>query len=263
MAKTEVAEVKNTAVGDVGDFDQFAGQGFENVGSDDLLVPRLTILQQLSPQLKKKDVQYIESAEEGDICEVGTGQLFKGSVLFLPVYYKKVYIEWAPRSSGKGIVEIHDSPETLDRTTPDDKGRPVLENGNYIGETAQWFGLNLTAGRQRCFIGMASTQLKRSRKWMTMATGEKLQRADGSEFTPPLWYRSYVLGAADDGNAEGDWKSWTIERGPAMPELDVGVDWKTIKAEAIEFRESLVRGDAKGDMRDVSPAEGESDEGAM
>src|SRR5690554_4094010 len=121
-------------------FQQNAGAGLDNVTASDMLVPRLTILQSLSPQLKKRDSAYIEGAEVGDICDVGTGQLYKDGIMFLPVYYRKDYLEWAPRSSGGGLVDIHSDPSILDKTTRNDKKQPVLDNGNLIQETAQFFG---------------------------------------------------------------------------------------------------------------------------
>lgn len=234
-------------------FQQQAGAGLDNVTASDMLVPRLTLLQSLSPQLKKKDSAYIDGAEIGDICDVGTGQLFKSSIMFLPVYYRKDYLEWAPRQSGGGLVQIHSDPSVLDQTQRNDRNQPILPNGNLIAETAQFYGFNLSADRQMCFLPMASTQLKKARKWITLAAGEKLKRADGSEFTAPLFYRAYELGSAEESNAQGEWAGWTVNRGPALPEMDFGgTPWQTIAKQAAEFRLQIMAGDAKGDVSDMN-----------
>lgn len=241
-------------------FQQNAGAGLDNVTASDMLVPRLTILQSLSPQLKKRDSAYIEGAEVGDICDVGTGQLYKDGIMFLPVYYRKDYLEWAPRSSGGGLVDIHSDPSILDKTTRNDKKQPVLDNGNLIQETAQFFGFNLSAGRQMCFIPMASTQLKKARKWITLAAGEKLRRADGSEFTAPIFYRAYELSSAEESNAQGEWAGWTVERGPALPEMDFdGMAWQAIAQQAADFRLQVMGGEARGDISDMNSDIGGSD----
>jgi hypothetical protein len=230
-------------------FGAHAGDGLENVTASDMLVPRLTILQGLSPQVKRGKAEYIEGAQEGDICDVGTGELFKGGVLFLPVYYRKDYLEWAPRSSGGGLVNIHSDPSILDECTRNEKKQPILPNGNLIAETAQFFGFNLsTPDRRRCFIPMASTQLKKARKWITLATSEKLKRSDGSEYTPPLFFRTYDLTTANEENAQGSWSGWVINRGPALPELAIGVNWQQLGQDALSFREVLASGDMKGDV---------------
>jgi hypothetical protein len=234
-----------------------AGAGFENVTAADMIVPRLTILQALSPQLKKGKPEYIEGAEEGDIVDVGTGDLFKGPILFLPVYYRKDYLEWAPRNSGKGLVEIHSDAAILDQTTKNERGQPCLSNGNYIAETAQFFGFNLsTPDRRRCFIPMTSTQLKKARKLITLATSEKLKRGDGTEYTPPLFYRAYELGTAHETNSQGEWKGWVVNRGPALPELDLGVNWQQIAGDCLDFRTLLAEGQASGDVASMAEETG-------
>lgn len=258
MAK-DLKKKESTAVVAADDFGAHAGAGLENVGASDLLVPRLTILQALSPQISKKKAEYIEGAQIGSICDVGTGELYDDGVLFLPVYYRKDYLEWAPRASGQGLVNIHHDPAIMDRTTRNEKRQPVLANGNLIAETAQFFGLNLTADGRKCFLPMASTQLKKARKWLTLATGEKLQREDGTYFVPPLFYRCYHLTTAEESNGEGEWAGWKVDRGVTLPELgEEGFDWKEIKAEAEAFLVSLQKGEAKGDVSSLNESGGGS-----
>jgi hypothetical protein len=244
------------------DFSEFAGSGLEGVTANDLLVPRLGILQDLSPQLKKTKAEYIPGAEVGQIADLGTGDLFAEGVWFLPVLYRKDYLEWAPRSSGKGLVNVHSDPAIMDECVRDEKNRPFLPNGNLIAETAQFFGLNLSAGRRMCFIPMSSTQLKKAKRWNTLAMGEKLKRADGSEFTAPLWYRTYRLTTAMESNNDGEWSGWVIARDLALPEITKdghGMDWRSIKEEALKFHDSLIAGRAKADLsEEQAPATEES-----
>lgn len=216
MAKTDLAQTATTDLSQstaADDFGGYAGAGMESATGKDLLIPRLGVLQALSPQVQKKKAEYIENAEIGDIADLGMGEVFKEGVLFLPVLFRKQWLEWAPRDTGKGLVAIHDDPSIMDLTTRNERNSPVLANGNLISETAQFFGLNLSAGRRRCYVPMTSTQLKKARKWLTMAMDEKLARPDGSEFTPPMFYRTYLLGTAEESNSQGDWIGWTVKRG--------------------------------------------------
>lgn len=230
------------------DFEDDAGSGLENVKASDLLVPRLTILQALSPQLNPKKPEYIEGAKVGQICDVGMGEIFPDGVLFLPVYYSKVWLEWAPRSTGKGLVAIHGDDAVMAHTTKNDKKQSILANGNLIAETAQFFGLNVTANFRMCYVPMASTQLKKGRKWLNLATGEKLSRADGSTFDAPLYYRTYTLTTAEESNNEGDWIGWRIDRAPTLPELEsIGIDWRGMKTEAVRLRDLIAAGNVKAD----------------
>ena len=255
MAKA-ITKKKSTAVSVANAFDG-GNTGLENVGANDLLVPRLSILQALSPQISKKKAEYIEGAQIGDICDIGTGEVFNDGILFLPVFYRMDYLEWAPRASGQGLVNIHSDPAILDQTTRNEKKQPILPNGNYIAETAQFFGLNLTAEGRKCFLPMASTQLKKARKWLTLATGEKLTRVDGSTYTPKLFYRCYHLTTAEESNSEGEWAGWKIDRGATLPELEaegVVADWQSIKSDCEGFLETLIKGSANADVASMQPA---------
>lgn len=244
-------------------FEQYASAGLEEVKASDMLIPRLTILQSLSPQLNKKRSEFIEGSEIGSIADVGTGEIFPDGVLFLPVLYRKDFLEWAPRASGKGLVAVHNDPKILDACSRNEKNQPVLPSGNYISETAQFFGLNLSAGRRKCFVPMASTQLKKARRWITLATSEKLNRADGTEFTAPLFYRAYMLTTAEESNAEGEWAGWKIERDVTAVEAaqTLGVPWPIVRGEIVEFLESLQRGEAKADIQE--PGADNGTEGRM
>jgi len=245
LTKAQEAKLPQT---ETDDFAAFAGAGMENVTSNDLLVPRLVILQALSPQVNKRKSEYIDGAEVGMIADVGTGEVYPDGVWFLPVFYRKDYLEWAPRDSGKGLVNIHTDPAILDQTTRNERNQPVLPNGNYIAETAQFFGLNLSAGARMCYVPMTSTQLKKARRWNTLAMGEKLKRADGTEFTAPFFYRTYTLQTSEESNSEGDWFGWKIERSLALPEITDeghGMNWHQLKDDAVQFRESLSKGEAR------------------
>jgi len=260
--KTAVVIKEDTAIAapiSLGGFEEFAGAGMETVTSDDVIVPRLTIIQGLSPQLSKSKPEYIAGAKLGDIADVGMGETFPDGILFLPVMYKKVFLEWAPRASGKGLLNIHDDPAILDQCTRDDKNQPILPNGSTISTTAQWFGMNMSANGRRCFIGMASTQLKKSKKWLTLATSERLKRGDGSEYQAPLFFRTYNLTTNEESNAQGSWYAWTINRSLALPELDIGRPWQEILRDASEFYRMLVAGEVKADTTSLGGDVGETE----
>ena len=260
MGKTPT-KATSTAVADPSqNFEEFAGAGLENVGSSDLLVPRLGILQDLSPQVKERKSEYIEGAKVGMIADLGTGELFPDGIWFLPVLYRKDYLEWAPRDSGKGLIGIHSDPSVLDDCRRNDRNQPINSAGNLIAETAQFYGINLSAGGRLSFIPMTSTQLKKAKRWNTLAMGEKLKRGDGTEYTAPLFYRTYNLTTAEESNNDGDWFGWKIARGPALPEITVelhGMDWRALMETAKDFRESLAKGAARGDLSEQEESSGE------
>lgn len=259
-----VAKKGSTALGNISDFEQAAsgiGSGLENVTGADLLIPRLTILQGLSPQVTRGTPEYDESAKVGMVWDVGLEEGWNDPVPIIPVHYVKQFLEWAPRNSGKGLQGIHDDPAILDKCVRDDKNRMVLPSGNYIAETAQLYCLNVAADFRRSFIPMTSTQLKKARRLLTLASSEKVKRSDGSEFTPPLYYRQYILTTVPESNAEGNWMGWKIERGEPITELP---NWNILLEDIRTFREALTSGRARGDMAEEAHAGGSSNpDGAM
>lgn len=252
MAKTPAASgqqlTPKTASLPATAFAGMGGSGYENVGAADLLIPRLTILQGLSPQVSQGRPEYDPKARVGMIYDVGLQQCFEGPVVFLPVHYNKVWLEWAPRASGKGLVATHDNAEIMDETTPDANNRPTLGNGNYIVETAQLYGLNVSADWRKSFVPMASTQLKKVRRLLTLAMSERLPETNE---VAPLYYRTYELSTVPESNAQGTWMGWKVERGKALPEFP---NWQEILDDVKGFRAMLVAGAARGDLRDVEPA---------
>lgn len=257
--ETSTALATNSA----SDFSDFAGLGMESVKSTDILVPRLGVLQALSPQISSRKPEYIPGAEEGNIADLGVGEVFPEGVIFLPVLYRKDYLEWAPRSTGKGLQAIHSDPSILDQCSPDERNRPILPNGNLISETAQFFGLNLSANGRPCFIPMSGTQLKVARKWMLTATSEKLMRSDGSQFLAPLFYRTYQLTTVATSNNDGEWFLWKVAPHLALPDLPAeGGDWRGVKEMALRFIDQLSAGELKADHQRDEAVES-NNEGAM
>lgn len=242
-------------------FASFAGAGMEDVEASDILIPRISVLQALSPQLNAQKSQFIEGSKPGMICDVGTGELLGDGITFLPLHYAKQWIEWFPRKSGKGLAAIHDNPSILDRCTLNEKRQPFLSNGNYIQETAQFYGLNLSAEGRMCFIPMASTQLKVARKWLTLATSERAVDSSGNSFQPPLFYRAYELGVTNETNAEGDWYGWSVARGPLLTAIE---GWEDMFKRVVQLRDQIKQGQAKADLsQDDSGVVIDHEHGAM
>jgi len=251
MSKTASKEVSvatsSTAVANfIDDPDLWTGNtGFENITASDLLIPRLTILQKMSPQLDESKPEYIEGAKYGDFCDTATREIYK-ELHIIPCFHAITYLEWAPRDSKKGLVKNHGMDSSILKScSPDEKGRQILPNGNLIAKTGTWYVVNLTANRRKNFIPLASTQFKHSSRWLTLATSEKLKRPDGSEFTPKMWFRSWYARTVEEQNAQGSWKSWNFVAGPNSIEIDPS---KNLFRECDEFNKQAQDGFVQGDL---------------
>lgn len=248
MAKSLTTASENSKAVAVAEDDDFfggaGGSGFENVTASDLLIPRLTILQANSPQVTRGQPEYDPDLKPGEIYDTSLKQCFGESVMVIPVHYFKQWLEWAPRASGKGLVHVHETDEIMSQTEKNEKNKDVLKNGNYVAETAQFYVLNLAARGRKSFIAMTSTQLKKARGWLTRAQEEVGVRADGTEFAPKLFYRSYILTTVPESNAEGNWFGWKIEQGPKTQDLE---NFPQLKQILKDFRESIDKGEVQSD----------------
>ena len=210
----EVAEKSSTALTALSVFEEDAGSGLENIGAEDVTVPRLKILQALSPEVNSRDGKYIKDSAAGDITNTVTRELFQGEegCEVIPVTYKRYYLEWQPREDGGGLVKQHTDQAILQQTTKNDKNQDVLENGNYIQTSATHYALVVDGESfQTVMIPMSGTQLKKSRAWNSVASTLKVKAGDGRVFTPPIYSHKYKLTTVPESNDLGNWFGWNIE----------------------------------------------------
>ena len=177
-------------------FEADANAGIENMSQEDLALPFLKVLGQLSPEVNKSHAKYKEGAEPGMIFNTVSSQLFDGSkgIEVVPVHYKRQLVEWQDRGTSTGApVAIHSAEsDIMSKTTRDKSYKDRLPNGNYIENTANHFVLMLGKSPTTALISMRATQLKISRKWNSMMMGIKLQGKNGM-FTPPTYSHIYKL----------------------------------------------------------------------
>ena len=202
-------------------FEADANQGAQNISQEDLALPFLKILGQLSPEVNKRDGKYVEGAEPGKIINTVTNQLFD-TLQVVPVFYKRQYIEWQDRGTSTGApVAIHEADSDIVSTTTRDKSfKDRLPNGNYLENTANHFVILLGSSPTTALISMKATQLKVSRKWNSMMMGIKMQGKNGL-FTPPTYSHIYNLKTVQMSNDKGTWFGWDVSK--VGPVSDQGV----------------------------------------
>lgn len=215
MAKgKEVTVAQETALAERPSWMGEGTRGSEEVGINDVTIPRLSIVQDLSPQHKKNKAEYIEGAAVGMLFDTVTNRLYESSVLFVPVYYRLEWVIWKNRDAGGGFVGAFSTQERAVEAVGDhpnagqmtEKQEPVLE----IQDTAQQFGLLLDPDSPaedprttEIVISMSRSQLKPSRQLNSMiriATGDR-------------WERYYKLSAIEAQNQAGqDYFNWKVEQ---------------------------------------------------
>ena len=103
-------------------FETDAGQGIANITQDDLALPFLKVLGQLSPEVNKRNAKYVEGAEPGMIINTVTNEVYDGEkgIDVVPVYYKRQHIEWQDRGESQGApVKIYEAGDDLPKTQRD------------------------------------------------------------------------------------------------------------------------------------------------
>jgi len=123
---------------------EFAGEGAA-FGADEMQIPFIRALQALSPQLNKKKPEYIDGAEQGDLFNTVTGQVWKGEegVTIIPCYQVTKYLEFTPRDMGGGFRgEISPTNPVLQQTTRQGS-KELLPNGNELVKSDQHYCLVL------------------------------------------------------------------------------------------------------------------------
>lgn len=252
------AKTKSKALVVAQDFE--GGEGFENVTAKDVLLPRLTLLQTTSDQLKKNKPVFIKGASAGEFCDVALNKILPSPLSLIPCFYAMIYLEWAPRGSEKGLIRNYGADASImEKTERDDDNKNVLKNGNYIAETATYFSLYQDEDGDwvQCFLPLASAQLRSSKRWMTKLRSEKIERADGTKFNPSIFYRAWIASPTEESNSKGDWFGWSFEPADPIKEIDPSGE---LLAEAKEFcrqaKVGLVRGDVEGAAKEAHDQEG-------
>ena len=105
-----IKKKENTSMALAGMFEEDSNTGLDNMGADDMALPFLRVLGQLSPEINKRDAKYVEGAEAGMIFNTVTKVAYDGEkgLNIIPCYYKREYVEWSDRGQGTSApVAIH------------------------------------------------------------------------------------------------------------------------------------------------------------
>ena len=216
MSTKEVAKTDESSklpfVTDRPDYVGKGERGQENVGMNDVTIPRLDILQDLSPQAKKRDPAYIEGAEPGLLFNTVSMALYGSAVYFVPVYFKVEWLIWKLQGAGGGFNGAFETEEEA-KAEWDEQGygnvthkKDGADVVSYeIVDTAQHFGLiiNSKGETEQIVCSMSKSKMKVSRQLNTLC-----KMAGGDRFS-----KVYEFTAFADQNAQGQ-DYWNLKVRP-------------------------------------------------
>ena len=221
---TAVAKPASTAVGAALNFEADAGAGLEGADKDSYAIPFLIVLQPLSPVVVDKTVP---GAEAGMIMNSVTQELYGREAFFVPVAFQRRFVRWQSRKKGGGFKGEMSAAEAA--KTRAEGGVNELENRLFIPEpdgsinpelsdkladTRNHFGILLRTADDDfgtpMVLALASTGIRVSKNFLSRIESIKLQRQDGTRYTPPSFSHIYRIGTEQKKNDSGTWFLPTI-----------------------------------------------------
>ena len=238
----DVTKKSNTNVSNIlDDILETAGEGVDYETSE-LQIPFIRVIQALSPQIKKSDAAFIKGAEQGDLFNTVTGEVWKGEegINVIPCYQETKHLEFTPRDQGGGFVgELPAGDPNILKTTRQG-AKETLPSGNELVKSDQHYCmvLNKDGSAQPAIVDMKSTQLKISRRWKTQIAMQKIADKNGVMRTPALFATIWNLKTVEESNDMGTWYNYTVEKVDLVKDKNLFIDAKN-------FRSSVESGAAK------------------
>ena len=236
-----VAKKSNAQLAEVHDlFLEDAGSGVDDLGSEDLAIPFVKILQKMSDELDDLD-----NAKAGDIINSVTKEVTKGKngIRVIPCAYRLEWIEWEPRGTGTGApYAIYHTGDQIPATERSDDNKDMVVDGagRYLERTAQHYVLVVDEDgmTQQALLPMKATQFKKSKQWNSAIKSIKMKDSNGNLFTPPRFSHTWKMTTVSEENKNGSWHGWQIEKDEVISDPDV-------YAEAKHLAQSIQAGEVK------------------
>ncbi len=257
-------QVENKQESNVIEFDQSilledAGSGAEGMTQEDMLIPRLNILQKMSDQVDKAHGDYISGAEAGHIFDNVSQEVYDGAkgITVVPISYRRTHIEWKPDRGG--LAANHGSSSScLESCTRGEKGEYLTAEGNEIIPTGEYFVfvIDEDGGYNPAIISMSKSQLKKAKQWNSMISRLMID-INGVKKNPAMFWTAYQLTTVPQSNDLGSWFGWSVKilhdakSGGIIQQLANG---KEIYLAAREFKSQVASGDVN-----VSPEASDDD----
>jgi hypothetical protein len=113
------------------------------------------------------------------------------------------YPEWAPFEKREGRPIHNDrGPDIMGKVTQNDRNKDMLDNGNEIIKTANYFVIINGERPEKALMTMKSTQLKVSRQWNSLMEDEfETDPKTGKSVPAPSFSRIYKLNSVENSGS--------------------------------------------------------------
>ena len=210
MAKKQAAKELVSTTGQLPDAHRALFEEHKDTfDQSELAIPFIRLLQDLSPQVKSRDPEYIEGAQPGMILLQSSGQLIDGEkgINIVPIMKQRSITEWVPRKEGGGFIADHGNDLSVLEDNPrNEEGKRLTPDGHEIVDAMQYFVLIITdEGIEQAVLNFGGMSWKAARQWNTfMANTLKVMNGDKRVPSPPTFAGVYNLTTRPDSNDKGD-----------------------------------------------------------
>lgn len=196
-----------------------AGAGMEGTDKDSFAIPRIVVLQQLSPQCTRGKPEYNEDAEPGMFYNTVTGELISGEdgIVVLPCAFQRRFIQWGPRGTDRAGFRGEWMPEDVAAKRASGEiqeldgqlflGEPNPKKSDRIEDTRNHFFLVLgEEGFSQALFSLKGTQIKKSKQLMALLAAV---RVGGNAV--PTWVNKIRITTQPESNDRGSWHGIRVE----------------------------------------------------
>lgn len=183
---------------------------------DELVIPRLKVLQQMNPEVQEGGNQYIAGAKAGMFYNTASGKLTPGQegMIICILGHQKQNIEWLSNTPGAGMVKnwgMDEGWKALCDPAQQNAFNPMTREGHYIQKQRVFliFDIDVKTGAyDPSFYSLYGTATKVANQLGSTLTQTRLRMSDGRIITPPYYYYLYKLTLNLVRNAAG--QSWWL-----------------------------------------------------
>lgn len=249
MAKQVAKKEENHLLAEI---ESDAGTGMEGTDRETFAIPFMRVLQKSSPQCDETSSAYDPEARAGQFINTVSGERFD-SVVLLPCAFERRFILWAPRGADQGFLGQR-LPEEVARERadgvikeqdgalyyPNEHGEVGPKKSTRLVDTRAHYALHLKEDgtTEQVLLTLTSTQIRKSKKLMTMLNNVRIKAADGRVLQPPTWMSRVIAETVPESNEQGSWYGVKFQ-------LDGLIEDKQLYEEGRAFHKSIAAGEVE------------------
>ncbi len=233
-----------------------SGAGNEGITQAELAIPFIRLLQDLSPQVKKKNDEYVTGAISGMMIETVSKELWSAEddgIQMIPCHRQFLVNEWVKRKHGGGFIASHPNiGVAMEECTDHDKHDLVDTHQHAVL-------VKYSDGEWRpAIFPMKSTMLRASREWNSMLLGRQGtfidEEGDEQKYLLPRFSGIWLIRTAERSNEKGD---FFVPKTPEhVIELeDMGEEGVEIFNRAFDFHKQCKAGETNVDYAKMDEAD--------